>query len=912
MPTTDPQSADAGSSEPTLGGPIPERADELERDALLRVAAAAAGASGLEDVLELACEEARDAVGAASLSVSRWRPETRGIETLINVGCLGPGEVRFPSGESYAVEDFPELGEMIRLGRPYFNVVGDRNCDPATERLLKELHKSSDVGVAITVEGEFWGEIWATKETGEPPFRADDVEFLEAIAGQFAIAITRAELFSRVSRLAYEDSLTGLANRRALEERLERATRRAAAGTPLAVVLCDLDGLKAINDAQGHAAGDEALRRVAKTLIAASANRPGAFVARLAGDEFCVLLEGQRLDDAVAVGQAAVEALTSTTEPESSISCGAAAIASGISQSPSDFLRSADTALYVAKGRGGGTVCSTSEAGSERLMRRTRQASRSPSEDSLTSVIEALVGELDGRLADAPVLDRLEAVATTFTQAGNFATWSVSVVAEGADVLVDLSLGDNRVRQFNGVRTSRGVDEYPVDEYPATAALVAAGTGSFVARADDPDGDEAEQRVLAGLGFDSVVGAVAANEGRVYLVELYGDARTNLIDATALPLRLALSAAMPLRNAGREDRRSRARRRRAAALMLRVPRRLNEARLPETAARVVCEELQHEYGCLIAQVVRIQGEWLELVTESGVVHTRPGWPQELESGLIGRCIRDREPVLIPDVRREPQFRGAEQSQAVRSELSVPVYVGDRIWGAINIEDSPINAFSDEEVELLTSIAVQLSGALRAIELEGVLERSRLQTLSALATILDATEPETAAHARSVAKRAVAVGTRLGMAGEEIRLLSYAAVFHDIGKLAIPDHLLAEPGPVTPDEMSLVEGHPGFGERFLAPIEFLRNALPMVRHAHERWDGEGYPDGLAGEQIPLGARIVFVCDAYDAMTHDRIYRQAMPPPMAREELLSCAGSQIDPMVVDALLAVIEDEEPSTGT
>ena len=142
----------------------------------------------------------------------------------------------------------------------------------------------------ILVEGEAWGEVYATTAPGQPHFRSEDVAFLETIAGQLAVAIGRAELFSRVSRLAYEDALTGLANRRALEERLQRAVARAAdRNATLAVLLCDVDELKAINDEQGHDAGDRALQRVAEALVAAAAPRPGNLVGRLSGDEFCVV-----------------------------------------------------------------------------------------------------------------------------------------------------------------------------------------------------------------------------------------------------------------------------------------------------------------------------------------------------------------------------------------------------------------------------------------------------------------------------------------------------------------------------------------------------------------------------------------------------------------------------------------------
>src|SRR5215210_1934407 len=237
---------------------------DAEHEALTRVAAAAAGAHRLDDVLELVAEEARRAIGAASLSVSRWDRERDALVTLINVGELGPGEQRFPEGEQYLLADNPLVKRMLMQGQPYFNAVDDPTADPAAVELLRAVDKDSDVAVPILVEGETWGEVWAATSPGQPRFQATDVRFLSAIATRLAQVLARAELFSRVSQMAYEDSLTGLANRRALLEGLERATTRAVeANGDLTVLICDVDGLKPINDARGHEAGDRALLLVA-------------------------------------------------------------------------------------------------------------------------------------------------------------------------------------------------------------------------------------------------------------------------------------------------------------------------------------------------------------------------------------------------------------------------------------------------------------------------------------------------------------------------------------------------------------------------------------------------------------------------------------------------------------------------
>jgi HD-GYP domain-containing protein (c-di-GMP phosphodiesterase class II) len=121
---------------------------------------------------------------------------------------------------------------------------------------------------------------------------------------------------------------------------------------------------------------------------------------------------------------------------------------------------------------------------------------------------------------------------------------------------------------------------------------------------------------------------------------------------------------------------------------------------------------------------------------------------------------------------------------------------------------------------------------------------------------------------------------------------------------VPEAILNKPGPLTDEERPAIERHPLIGEGILSPVEFLAESLPLVRAAHERWDGTGYPDGLSGEEIPLGARILFACDCYDAMTTDRPYRAALPAEEAQQELRGSAGTQLDPRVVDALLSVLD--------
>ncbi len=282
----------------------------------------------------------------------------------------------------------------------------------------------------------------------------------------------------------------------------------------------------------------------------------------------------------------------------------------------------------------------------------------------------------------------------------------------------------------------------------------------------------------------------------------------------------------------------------------------------------------------------------------------PDWSQRADAGLIGRCMRERAPVLAIDVRREPQYRPIPAGEEVRSELAVPILDGDAIWGAVNLEDARIGLFGPGDARLVESVAAQVGGALTSIRLYEQLDRAYLGTAEALSAALEAKDSYTAEHSRALADNAVAVGQLLGLGWDELRMLRYAAVFHDIGKLAISPRVLNKPGPLDAAERDEMRRHTLIGERIIAPIEFLAPIRPLIRYAHEQWDGNGYPEGLAGEEIPLGARIIFACDAYDAMTSDRPYRAALSPELARQELRRESGTQFDPVVADALLMVLE--------
>jgi diguanylate cyclase (GGDEF)-like protein len=291
-----------------------------------------------------------------------------------------------------------------------------------------------------------------------------------------------------------------------------------------------------------------------------------------------------------------------------------------------------------------------------------------------------------------------------------------------------------------------------------------------------------------------------------------------------------------------------------------------------------------------------------VVPLGGQANAAAARPQD--DGAVGACLRERRPVLVTDARRDGLHAGPAADGAA-SELAVPIYTGSDLYGAIDLRSGDVAAFDEEDAELVLTAADYVGAALRAAGLYAELEASYMGAAEALAAALEAKDNYTADHARSIADLAVEVGRRLGLDERRLRDLRYGAIFHDIGKIAVPDAILNKPGPLTDEEFRIVQRHPITGDQILAPIPFLAEARRIVRHDHERWDGAGYPDGLAGEEIPLGARIVFVVDAYHAMVSDRPYRRGLAKSAARAELRAHAGSQFDPRVVEVLLACLEE-------
>jgi diguanylate cyclase (GGDEF)-like protein len=331
--------------------------------------------------------------------------------------------------------------------------------------------------------------------------------------------------------------------------------------------------------------------------------------------------------------------------------------------------------------------------------------------------------------------------------------------------------------------------------------------------------------------------------------------------------------------------------------------------------QVTVDELDRTFGYFLAVVHRLDrhDDTLRLVAVAGELATALDgigqWAQPVEAGVLGRVVRTGEPMIVHDTRLDPDFVTPDERVESRSELALPIRVAGEIWGVLNLEAAETGAFGEDDLLLATMIAAQVGAAIHRSRLSHDREDTFMTALGVLCDALETKDSYTAAHAREVADLCEQVAARLGVRGEELRNLSYAALLHDIGKIGVRSEILRKPGPLEDYEFEEIKLHTVIGADMLSRIPAFAGVQSLVRSAHERWDGHGYPDGLRGDEIPLGARVICACDAFHAMTSDRPYRDAMPIPAAIAELRTGAGRQFDPAVVEALIAEIAALAPT---
>ena len=276
-------------------------------------------------------------------------------------------------------------------------------------------------------------------------------------------------------------------------------------------------------------------------------------------------------------------------------------------------------------------------------------------------------------------------------------------------------------------------------------------------------------------------------------------------------------------------------------------------------------------------------------------------------GVSGWSILHGRIATSSNVLEDPRYDSLRQfalAMGYRAAAAAPLEFDEGVAAALVICYEQERQFAPDELTRLERLARQTELAIRSVRQRESLSRFAFDTALALTEAIESRDPYTGGHCHRLAQHAGHLARQLALPQREIEVVRMGAALHDVGKIVVPDAILKKPDKLTPDEYAIVKQHCYSGGQICKRVPFLMDVYPLVYHHHERWDGQGYPDGLRGERTPLGARIVSVADAYDSMTTDRPYRQAMPHEAAVEILMDGAGQQWDPTVVRIFLEMIQ--------
>jgi diguanylate cyclase (GGDEF)-like protein len=729
----------------------------------------------------------------------------------------------------------------------------------------------------------------------------EDVEFTDEeflLATRFgdaaALAIDNAHIRARLEHQASTDALTGLYNHRAFHDRLRQEVMRASAERDtVALVMLDMDDFKKVNDVYGHGVGDQLLLQVADVLRASV--RSTDVVCRVGGEEFAIILPSGELRSSIALAERVGEEL-GKLEAEAA---GRLTVSTGIAvgpehaANPRELVACAEAAMMTAKSRGKGLILPFDETAIE------RPSAENARRDDVRSIAHLkMLQSLSGKLS------RLNDVG----QIGLTIADELRLLIDYHNCRVFLRDGDDLVPiAFRGDLLT-AEPSAPVELLPTK---VGRGVTGRVAETGEPllIGDAAHYEF-----GEQIAGTAQIEESLLAVPLTFGSRAIGVVVISKLGLDqfdgddlrllevLAGHASVALENARLYE----AQRREAdsAKALLEFAREIAEAEgIAEVAERVV-------KGSARILASPSASLWLQDATTRAL--TRLASHEDAPGAEEPRLVTIPEEHLGPWLgRREPYFVDAEDYAAIAGppenadgRFAIAPFTVDGRWGVIAAAIPSTTVFGDRELARLGGLAQQTKLALRSAVSYETLERTFLSTVEALANALEANDEYTSTHARWITDLALKVGVELGLEQKELKRLELAALFHDIGKIGIPSTILLKPGPLTASERELIETHPILGERILAPIGQLEEVRRIVRSCHERFDGSGYPDGLANREIPIESRIVFACDAFHAMTTDRPYRRALDVAEARARLEKAAGSQFDPQVIDALLRVLD--------
>jgi len=753
------------------------------------------------------------------------------------------------------------------------------------------------VSVPLLVKGSIKGalNIYRLEEGGF--FSDEDFELAQMFGDAVALSLDNAEVHAALEHQAKTDSLTGLYNHRFFHDRVHSELARSMrVGDSLAVVMLDIDNFKRINDVYGHDVGDDILMMLAQQLE--FSKRASDVVCRVGGEEFGVIMPSSTAEEATAFAR------RFKGQPSIFDDVGEVTVSVGVSEGPGQasdaktLTTYAENAMMTAKAQGKDRVLIYDSAVAER-------PEESPDRRGVRSITH--IKMLQGL---ARKLNRLCSVTELGTIIGQelrtlVGYSSCCVYTREADELTLVSWegegGPGAVCEGNSESWRYEVAEeiaYEAAKSQTAMSMDNSVESGYGTRFPRPSQVEESMMAVPLTYGRRCVGAIVITKGGS---RTFDSDEVRLLEVLAGHAAVALEHARLFEAQKREAEHAKA--------------------LLEFSRTLAAAEGQDEISSFVA----------DLVTELLDVSTTSVWLQKPGSDVlhpVALCGHsDEERSRISSVHFDTSFieRYLHRSEPfVVDGNSLPLNVGlreevyERSWamapfgldrGRVGViicgaPDSGMHRFSQADMVLLAGIAHQTKSAMGKAWMFEDLEETFLSTVESLAGALEAKDEATSSHARSIRDMASALGARIGFEEPELKRLEIAALFHDIGKIGIPTEVLLKPGRLTKDERAIVQTHPEVGEKILRPIERLQDVAWIVRNCHEDYDGSGYPDGRKGKAIPLEARIILVCDAFDAMISDRPYRKRLPVAEACRRLSEASGAQFDPELIPIFLDLVK--------
>jgi len=702
--------------------------------------------------------------------------------------------------------------------------------------------------VPLIARGAVKGALNIYRLGADASFHQHEFELAKWFGDAAALALDNAHIRARLERLAQTDSLTGLYNHRYFHERLRsELTRASRSHDSVAVLMFDLDDFKRVNDVYGHGLGDELLREVAN--VVSTIVRGSDVFCRIGGEEFGVIMPSCDANDALGLATRLTDQLLETEfEP-----AGKVTVSIGVAQGPQDamnpreLIACSEAAMMTAKAHGKNQVVLYGERAVERPD--ARPGTRDARSIAHLKMLQSLAGKLN-RLNDVRQIG--EAIATELRLLIDYHNCRV-VLRRGDDLIPVAFVGEHdagagAAADIYATKVGQGVTGRAVET--GSSLLVPNALECEFAWRIPGTSDLEESLAVVPLRYGSrVTGAIVISK---LGIDQFDEDDIRLLEV------LSGHASVALENARLYE---------------------HQRREAEGAKALLAFTADLERARSIEEICTLTVETAAALCETDRVTL---WLGGSHVAAVGEPL----PVGEPD------------------EVAVAPLELDGIRFAALIAAAGEGRMDERQRALLTGLAQQAKLAIERTEHLASLERTFVSTVESLANALEASDEYTSSHARWITDVSLLVGAELKLDRDSMKRLELGALFHDIGKIGIPSEILRKAGSLTELERAVVKEHPALGDKILAPIDRLADVRPIVRACHERWDGGGYPDGKSGGEIPLESRIIFVCDAFHAMTSDRPYRKRILEDEAVRRLREGAGTQFDPTVVETFATLYD--------